>query len=695
MMDKLKRSFLVTAIACLLMCLAVGKAMAGTVKVQTSSGGGACATYYTESGDWATGDAMVSSNGSVGLATNGSVKMGLVRGGSGPGSGSFAPFTGKFSARTNSSGDASASSTDPRVDIFVVSQPGSSTVGNYTIDGNPGIPYTRFNTVGPDIGAVDAAGGENNGLPDWILVDQGTYNEQVVMNNDAGKPIYNGPFEANSALTSVWGADHTTIDAGGAGSTVAVEDIPGFRVEGFTVTGARYTAGPPENWGHGIYVEDSPSAVVTCNTATGNLSGIAVSESDNAQIRRNTVTQNVSGIAAVLNSNVEITENTVTQNISGIAAVLNANPRVTDNTVTENISGIAAVLNAVPVIAGNEVSQNVSGIAAVGNLLPVIARNEVTQNISGIAAVLNAVPVIAGNEVSQNVGGIAAVANYIPVIAGNTVTDNFSGIAVVGNNLLPILAPLPDNRAIVTGNTVSDNAWNGIWVRNSDDALIGGNTVTGNQRNGISLRNSDDAEILVNTVTGNEGNGIFLRNSNDASIGGNTVTGNQRNGISLRNSDRASIVVNTVTGNEGNGIFLRNSNDAHIGPDSVVFGLRNTISGNALSGIRLTNSDGARIRLNNITGNNVNNSPTHGGVSLVGDCDDARIRGNNIEGNSNAGVYNATGNAVNARDNWWGDGSGPTDPIGNPFGSGDAVLPTPGSSVDYTNWRTPGPYPLP
>ena len=188
-MERPRRSYLVTALVLLFTFLSVVFAMAGTVKIQTSTGAGASATYYTESGDWATGDATVSPNGSVDLATNGSVQMGLVRGGSGPGSGSFAPFSGDFSASASSSGGASAASTNPRADIFVVTQTGNSTVGNYTIDGVPG---TTYGTIGAAVGA--ATGGGDGANPDWILVDQGTYDERVDI--DA--------FESNSALTSAW-----------------------------------------------------------------------------------------------------------------------------------------------------------------------------------------------------------------------------------------------------------------------------------------------------------------------------------------------------------------------------------------------------------------------------------------------------------------------------------------------------------
>ena len=108
-MQEWKKLSLVMALVVFAAYLIVGTAMAATVKVQTSSGAGACATYYTQPGDSATGQATVSS-GSVNLTTQGSVEKGLVRGDSGNGNRSFAPFTGDFSASA-SAGAGGASST--------------------------------------------------------------------------------------------------------------------------------------------------------------------------------------------------------------------------------------------------------------------------------------------------------------------------------------------------------------------------------------------------------------------------------------------------------------------------------------------------------------------------------------------------------------------------------------------------------
>jgi hypothetical protein len=57
---------------------------------------------------------------------------------------------------------------------------------------------------------------------------------------------------------------------------------------------------------------------------------------------------------------------------------------------------------------------------------------------------------------------------------------------------------------------------------------------------------------------------------------------------------------------------------------------------------------------------------------------------NNCNLADNGGPGLATGDSMNAEDNWWGDAAGPTGP------NGDGVS----GPVDYTPWRTT-PYVLP
>ena len=93
-------AFSVVGLALLMTCFVLGTADAVTVRVQTSSGASTSATYYTEPGDSAIGDAAISSAGAIEHTTSGSVRMGLIRAESG-GDRAFTPYTGDFSASAN------------------------------------------------------------------------------------------------------------------------------------------------------------------------------------------------------------------------------------------------------------------------------------------------------------------------------------------------------------------------------------------------------------------------------------------------------------------------------------------------------------------------------------------------------------------------------------------------------------------
>ncbi len=321
-MGKLRKPCRMIAAAFLATCVVVGSAKAVTVTVETSGGAGTSATYYTQGGDWATGDATVSANGSVSLTTNGSVEMGLVRADSGAGVRAFTPYTGDFSANANAAiggaASSSATSANPRVDIFVVSPSGP----NSTVDGYAGAMYNAFHGLGGAVTAAEGAGDPDGKRPDWILVDQGTYTEEVTIND----------FEDNSALTSAWGAGDTIINRTRLiGRGVDVANSESFRIEGFTVQGGIGYAG--------IDVDSSPNAQIVGNTVTDRVGdGIQVTRSGNAQITNNTTTNNVrNGIYVTFSDGTQITNNTITNNEwNGINVKSSAEVKISGNTITGN-----------------------------------------------------------------------------------------------------------------------------------------------------------------------------------------------------------------------------------------------------------------------------------------------------------------------------------------------------------------------
>ncbi len=86
------------------------------------------------------------------------------------------------------------------------------------------------------------------------------------------------------------------------------------------------------------------------------------------------------------------------------------------------------------------------------------------------------------------------------------------------------------------------------------------------------------------------------------------------------------------------------------------------------------------------------------GTRLIGNSSGLRLLASgplsladsDIEGSSQFGAFNGTALSLFARFNWWGDPSGPLDPVLNPGGLGDRVS----ERVDYTAWLTASPLPL-
>jgi len=86
-------------------------------------------------------------------------------------------------------------------------------------------------------------------------------------------------------------------------------------------------------------------------------------------------------------------------------------------------------------------------------------------------------------------------------------------------------------------------------------------------------------------------------------------------------------------------------------------------------------------------------APTFTGVSLINNATGLEVSGNatptltgsEIFGNTSFGINNLTpAAAVQAAGTWWGDATGPKDPVANPNGKGDAVS----TGVNYASWST-------
>jgi parallel beta-helix repeat protein len=205
---------------------------------------------------------------------------------------------------------------------------------------------------------------------------------------------------------------------------------------------------------------------------------------------------------------------------------------------------------------------------------------------------------------------------------------------------------------------------------------------------GSSLR----AQITNNTVTDNLHNGIAVLNGSDfAVIADNTVTGNSDDGIRVSDSSDVDVTNNVVTNNAANGMTIEQGSDrADI--------RNNRVSNNGLVGISVgLNSDDAQISRNIITGNGFAPIENLGGIYLGPTVTGATINQNNIAQNRDYGLWNGSGNDVDATGNWWGpgtEGHGPSYYHLPPAPFPAYVDIRDQGNVDYSNWAA-APFPLP
>lgn len=109
------------------------------------------------------------------------------------------------------------------------------------------------------------------------------------------------------------------------------------------------------------------------------------------------------------------------------------------------------------------------------------------------------------------------------------------------------------------GNTVTDNGFIGVSLRDCNDCRISGNPALRDNRGaGVELARSHRAVIADNVVTGNLGNGMWLLfDSNRATIGpGNLVQANLGNGIKIELCNDGLVVGNRLLDNLGSGVVI-------------------------------------------------------------------------------------------------------------------------------------------
>ena len=171
---------------------------------------------------------------------------------------------------------------------------------------------------------------------------------------------------------------------------------------------------------------------------------------------------------------------------------------------------------------------------------------------------------------------------------------------------------------------------------------------------------SNDNNITRIDCSENGGHGILLSSASENTIMWAEANDNDGDGIHLSNSYANDIIWTNVFRNQVDGIDIHSSNNNIISLSEVKWNHRN--------GVLIQDSDNVEVVDDQIIGN-------LNGVVVEGSSNNTIVRFNFFEENWNSALDTSgkTGNALDVRDNWWGDVTGPYEPESNALGRGGNV----------------------
>lgn len=336
------------------------------------------------------------------------------------------------------------------------------------------------------------------------------------------------------------------------------------------------------------------------------------------------------------------------------------NSSISDSIVSDNgAAGIELFQGAGNVVDNVTSSGNVDqGVRLVTNTSARVLDSQLTGNgLHGVADLEGHDTVIQGNTLSDNDGhGFFSTGPYSGLrIDDNTVEDNggaglWFGVGLAGDG---------GSNTEITGNTVSGNTIDGVYVLNHSDLTVEGNSFSENGAAGVLLDDGGDAEVrgneiegngteglhafdytnLVvqsNTIDGNSGHGVFLARGIDNVVSDSSMSDNTASGLRSDDAVRLRASQNDLISNDGHGFEL------YDGDDTLVSS--NTVSNSGLPAIQTTREQGYMLAANTVVDNPVD------GIRLVAG-EDGRVTGNDIEDNGFEGGPEDVGLRINGETN--------------------------------------------
>jgi parallel beta-helix repeat protein len=377
--------------------------------------------------------------------------------------------------------------------------------------------------------AVNAAAGSNTS--NTILIDAGTYNEQVTIPNTI---TTTNSLVINAANTKNKPIVKPTSTLTGSMAIFDVNGATGVTIENLIIDGS----GTSSAW-FGVFVEGGGAATIQSNTiqnmtataSTGNDTGFGI------RVGRSSL----SGQSATTGT-ATISSNTITSYGKGGIDVANtgSSASINGNTVT----GL-----------GHKVSDNVNQV----------------QN---------------GVEIDDGATG------SIGTTTGNTISKN--GSAKTGFGSAGILLYQPGSAVKVSNNNLSSNDV-GIWVFDAASPTISSNDITSSTIYGIAFDSAGgngvtSATVSNNDSTSNTGEGMDIANTSGSTFSNNDMTSNGQSGLVVSNNTKNNTFSNnSLTGNGMWGILVA---DADLNnPNYFTYLNTSTASGNTFSQNTITGNN--------------------------------------------------------------------------------------------------------
>jgi parallel beta-helix repeat protein len=340
-----------------------------------------------------------------------------------------------------------------------------------------------------------------------------------------------------------------------------------------------------------------------------------------------------------------ISTNTVSNSSVGIKVVNSHHITVKSNTITGNSADGIFIQNS----SDFEIVENTVGNNGYGQTVGLTSTSTLTGFLgSGIFLDPSYGGVVSGNTVFENaLDGINLLLTDGIGILDNVIRGNGqNGIGLIDSSFNEVKGNKIFSNGYGTAGIASSNGLtgflgSGIFLDPSEGNLVSDNTVYGNANSGVHLLLTNDSEVVNNEIYENGQNGIFLENSSGNLLAHNSV---KRNGV-----EAGLASLNSFNGFLGSGIFLDPSEDNVV--DS------NVVEGNVY-GIYLEDSSGNEIKRNVLLDN------TLYGVFFDGSSDENSVFENDFIRNNPDGKSQANDDGSNNDflSNYWSDHENPNEP---------------------------------